>query len=106
MTLVFGAVLLCSFGLDRLLSPAGDAVVSAVDGTPATLIGTIDTQTPGGPLVFHAGGATYALADPAVARRFAGHTVRISGVLHHTSGLLEIGTITPFLTRTAHAHSM
>lgn len=106
MTVVFGAVLLCSFGLHHLFSPAGDALLRVVDARSVTLAGTIEWQPAGDRLVFRAAGVTYPLADPAAARSYAGHAVRITGTLHQATGLLEIRTITPILTQTATRNSM
>jgi hypothetical protein len=103
MTLVFGAVLLCSFGLERLFSPVGDAVANAVDGRTVTLTGTIDAPTARGPLVFHSGGAVYTLAGSSQARLYAGRLVRITGTLREAAARLEIRTIAPSLTSTTHA---
>ncbi len=103
MALVFGAVLLCSFGLDRLFSPVGDAVVNAVHGRTVTLTGTIDAPITGGPLVFHSGGAVYTLAGSSQARLYAGRSVRITGTLREATARLEIRAIAPFLTSSANA---
>ena len=103
MAVVFGGVLLCSFGLQKLFSPAGDAVVWAVDGRPVTLTGTIEAQPSEGRLVFRDGVATYTLADPAKARPYAARKVRITGTLHETTGVLEIQSITSFLDHPSNA---
>jgi Protein of unknown function (DUF5818) len=97
MTLIFCAVLLCAIGLQHLVSPAGDALVRAVDGRPVTLTGTIAAQPAGGRLVFRASDTTYRLSNPAMARYYAGRVVRITGTLHRATGLLEIRTIGPAL---------
>jgi hypothetical protein len=103
MAFVFGCVLLCSFGLEKLFSPAGDAVVRAVDGRAVTLTGTIEAQPSQGRLVFRDGVATYTLADPAKARPYAGRKVRITGTLHEATGSLEIQSITPLLDHAPNA---
>jgi hypothetical protein len=38
---VFGGVLLCSFAISKLFSPAGDAALRALDARPASVIGVI-----------------------------------------------------------------
>jgi len=43
MTFVFAAVLLCSMALDRLLAPAGDAILNALDRQPSS---AAPAQTP------------------------------------------------------------
>jgi hypothetical protein len=106
MTVLFGAVLLCSFGLHHLFSPVGDAVLRAVDGRPATLTGTIEASAGDGRLVLRGDSVTYTLAGPIAAQRYIGHTVRITGVLHESTRLLEIRTIAPFLTKKATRNSM
>jgi len=106
MTLMLGAVLLCAFGLDRLLSPAGNAVLRAMDSRSVAIDGSIEAQTPGGRLVFEAGGVTYALARTSQARPYVGRTVRITGTVHQTTGVLDIRTIAPVLTKAAQPHSM
>jgi len=93
MSVVFMGVLLCSFGLQKLLSPAGDAVLRAVDSRPITLTGTIHAQSPDGGLVLENGCTTYVLTDPATVRPYAGHKVRVVGTLHEASGLLDIRSI-------------
>lgn len=105
MTLVFGAVLLCSFALQHFLSPAGNAVMRAVNSRSASLTGTIDTQ-PGSAIVFHAAAGAYAVANPSAARSYTGRAVRVSGVLHEDTGEIEIRTIEtidPFLTKPVNA---
>ena len=42
MAVIFGCVLLCSYCLDKLFRPAGDAVLLAVESRPAVVTGTID----------------------------------------------------------------
>ncbi len=96
MTAVFGGVLLCAFALQRLFAPAGDAVVKAVDQRPISAIGTIIAgRSAAGGLSLDDGRSAYRLTDPARARQYAGHTVRITGILHESTGLLDIRTIEP-----------
>ena len=103
MAVVFGGVLLCSFGLQKLFSPAGDAAVRAVDGRPVILTGTVSSAPPEGRLVFQDGATTYTLADPVKARPYAGRKVRISGTLHEATGLLDIAGINSILDHGANA---
>jgi hypothetical protein len=93
MTVVFGAVLVCSYGLERLASPAADAVVRVADTRPVSVTGTIDVPAAKASPVLRSPGATYTLSDPAKARAWAGRQVRITGVLHESTGVLEIRTI-------------
>lgn len=96
MAMVFGGVLLCSFALLKVLSPAGDAMLRAVDGNQATITGTIaPSPTEPGKLALYHGRAAYILSDQAKARAYAGRAVRIAGILHQSTGLLEIRKIEP-----------
>jgi hypothetical protein len=97
MAVVFGGVLLSSFLLQELFSPAGDAVVRAVDGRPVVLTGTIAVPPAKAGLVIHGDHDTYTLAEPAKAQAYAGRKVRITGTLHDATGLLEIYSITSVL---------
>ena len=97
MTAVFAAVLLCSFGLNRLFSPAGDAVARAVDSRPVTVTGTIAAQPMRGRFVLRTEGASYVLSDTPAVRPYAGRAVRITGILHQSPALLEIRKIAPLL---------
>jgi len=93
MCAVFGGVLLCSCALERLSSVPVDAIVRAVDARPVSLTGTIDVRGAEAGLVFHSAGNTYTLSDLSKARSFAGRPVRITGVLHESTGLIEIRSI-------------
>lgn len=93
MTLMFGAVLLCSVALQQLLSPVGDAVVSVADARPATFTGTIVNQPADGSFVLQAGRSSYVIADRQIALTYTGRPVRVNGILHETTGILEIKSI-------------
>jgi hypothetical protein len=93
MTAVFGAVLLCSFGLEKLLSPAGDAAVRAVDGRTVSLTGTIAIRPFDSSIVLQSGGTVYVLSNPEAARSFVGRQVRIAGTVHRSNSRLAIETI-------------
>ena len=96
MTVVFGGVLLCSFAIEKLLSPAGDAAVRAFDARQVNVTGVM-AASPSEPGKFALcdGASSYILADQAEARRFAGYRVRIRGIVHESTGLLEIRHIDP-----------
>jgi hypothetical protein len=94
MAVVFGGVLLCSFAIDRLLSPAGDAVLRAFDARPVSVTGVIAvSQSEPGRLALRGSASSYILADQAKARTFAGHKVHVNGIFHESTGLLEIRNI-------------
>jgi hypothetical protein len=103
MSVVFAAVILCSFGIQKLLSPAGNAVLMALDSKEVTVTGTVASgprlASTGSVDTLYVVGDTnvlYRLSNPAVAAEFAGQRVRIQGVLHENSGLLEVKTISVF----------
>jgi hypothetical protein len=103
MSLVFAVVILCSFGIQKLLSPAGNAVLMALDSKEVTVTGTVSSgprfaSTDAVDSLYVVGDTNvlYRLSNPAVAAEFAGRRVRIHGVLHEDSGLLEVKTISAF----------
>ena len=91
MALVFAGVLICSFGIQKLMSPVGEAVLQAADGTAVTVTGTVANS--GAPYVVADGRAFYRLKNPTAAARFAGRRVRISGILHSSTGILDVTAI-------------
>ena len=94
MAVVFGAVLLCSMGFDRLFSPAGDAVVSALDHRPVTVTGTVAaSRADAGKLALFDGPYAYVLSDQVLARTYAGREVTINGILHDYAGTLDVQRI-------------
>jgi hypothetical protein len=94
MSVVFGAVLLCSFAIGKLLAPAGDAALRALDARQVEITGII-ARSPSrhGSLVIADGAHSYVLADQSRARLFAGHRVRVVGIVNESTGLLEIRSI-------------
>jgi hypothetical protein len=102
MTVVFGGVLLCSFAISKLFSPAGDAALRALDARPASVIGVIAASpSEPGKLALAGGASWYILSDQTKARVFAGRKVRVIGILHESTGLLELRSIDP-LPRSDH----
>jgi hypothetical protein len=96
MTVVFGGVLLCSFAIQKLLSPVGDAAVRAADARQVSVTGVIAaSRAEPGKLALRDGNSWYVLADQSKARGFAGHKVRVLGIFHESTGLLEIRDIGP-----------
>ena len=96
MAAVFAGVLLCSFGIEKLFSPAGNAALRAFDTRQVNMTGVIAASpSEPGKLALVAGTRSYILADQALARLFAGHRVRVVGIVHESSGLLEIRHIDP-----------
>jgi hypothetical protein len=94
MTVVFGGVLLCSFAIERLFSPAGDAVLHAIETRQVNITGFIAAcPSEPGRLAIVDGTRWYILADQTQARLFAGHKVRIVGIVHPCTGLLDIRRI-------------
>lgn len=94
MAAVFGGVLLCSFVLDSLFTPAADAVLNRMDRRRTTLTGTIGpSRSANGRLVLHDGAAEYILADQRKARSYAGRAVRVTGILHESTEVFEIQKI-------------
>ena len=94
MAVVFGGVLLCSFAIEKLFSPAGDAALRAFDARPVSMIGVIAaSQSESGKLALCDGSSSYVLADQTKARTFAGDKVRVIGILHESTGLLELRNI-------------
>jgi hypothetical protein len=93
MTAVFGAVLLCAFGLQRIASPLGDAGVRAVDSRPVELTGTVAAQPFDSTLVLKCAGTIYSLSNPNAVRPYVGRTVRVSGTLYQSTGWIEVDRI-------------
>jgi hypothetical protein len=105
MSLVFAGVLVVSIGVQKLASPVTDAVIRDIDRAEITVTGTIaDSRAVGEvpnrpaegdpPLyVLVDNRALYRLNDAAHAAVFAGQRVRISGILHTSSGILEVKAI-------------
>ena len=91
MALLFAGVLICSFGIQKLMSPVSDAVLQIADGTEFTVTGTVATA--GARYVLANDRALYRLKNPAAAARFAGRRVRICGILHSSTGLLDVKAI-------------
>ncbi len=103
MTLVFGGVLVFSFGIQKLFSPLGDLWIRAVDAHQATVVGVVTetslaaTESQSDKTVPYAlddGVTVYRLGNPAAVAPFAGRWVRVSGILHQTAGVLDVKTIT------------
>ncbi len=96
MTVVFGGVLLCSFAIEKLFSPAGDAALRAFDARQVSVTGVIvASRSEPGKLALCASSSSYILEDQTTARVFAGHKVRVIGILHESTGLLELRNIAP-----------
>jgi hypothetical protein len=94
MAAVFGGVLLFSFALQMLFSPAGGAVLRALDTSQVAVRGIIAVSpSEPGQLVLYSSNSAYALADQREARAYLGRQVRITGILHKSTGLLEIRSI-------------
>jgi hypothetical protein len=93
MVVVFGAVLLCAFALERVASPLGDAGLRAIDSRAVQLTGTVAAQSFDSSLVLNSAGTVYWLSDPNAVRPYLGRTVRISGTLHQSTGRLEVNRI-------------
>jgi hypothetical protein len=93
MTAVFGAVLVCAFGLQRIVSPLGDAVVRAVDSRPVELTGIVAAQLSDSSLVLNSAGTIYWLSDPSAVRPYLGRKVRIIGTLRLSDGRVEVTRI-------------
>ena len=93
MTVLFGCVLLCSFVLEKLASPAGDAVLRAVDSKNVSLTGVIEPQPGADSVIFRDAQGAYDLSDPAKARPHAGRRVHIAGILHEASHRLDVREI-------------
>ena len=94
MTVVFGGVLLCSFAIEKLLSPAADAALRVFDARQVNVTGFVSaSQSEPGKLALRDGASSYILADQTKARAFAGHKVRVIGILYESTGLLEIRNI-------------
>lgn len=91
MAVFFAAVLIYSIGIDRIMSPVGNAVLERADATPVTLTGTVAGR--GTRDVVADDRTLYHLKDPAGAAAFAGRRVRISGILHTSTGVLEVKAI-------------
>jgi len=98
MAAVFGGVLLLSFGLERLFAPAGDALTRALDGRQITITGTIESGSHPNQLALHQGRSTYYFSDQTPAVGYARREVRVTGVLHRSTGLLDIESIQPVRT--------
>ncbi len=94
MTVVFGGVLLCSFAIERVFSPVGDAALHAIETSQVNITGFI-AACPSEParLAIVDGTRWYVLADQTRARLFAGHKVRIVGTVDESTGLLDIRRI-------------
>jgi hypothetical protein len=103
MTAVFGGVLLLSFFLVEATAPAGNIVLRKLDQRFVELQGTLSAATPNGPFLFHDGRDTYTLDVAIPYRRYLGQRVRIVGILHESSGTLEVQRITSFLDHSASA---
>ena len=88
MAAVFGGVLLCSFGIQKALSPAGNAMIRTLDRHEVVVTGLIHSGT-----VVADSRLTYRLANPGVARPYAGQRVNIRGTFHEATGLLEVREI-------------
>ncbi|HUI54528.1 MAG TPA: hypothetical protein VLY04_06130 [Bryobacteraceae bacterium] len=96
MTAVFVAVLLCSFAIQRLFSPIGDAALRALDSRQVSVTGVIAaSQSEPGKIALDDGGSRYVLADQIHAGMFAGRKVRVIGIFHESTGLLEVRSISP-----------
>lgn len=93
MAVMFGTVLLCSVALQQLLSPVGDAVVRAIDTRPASITGVIVSQPGDSSFVLRTGRSSYAIPDQQMARIYSGRRVRVNGILHESTGILDIKDI-------------
>jgi len=96
MTAVFVAVLMCSLVIQKLFSPLGDAALRAADSRQISVTGVI-AASPSVPatLTLRDGDSRYILANASEARIFAGRKVRIVGIFHESTGLLEVRSISP-----------
>ncbi len=95
MTAVFAGVLLFSFVIERMFSPAGDAALQALDRKQVNVTGVIASVRSGRPLTLADGHTSYILDDQDRARTWAGRRVHVSGLLHESTGVLEIRRIDP-----------
>ena len=95
MTAVFAGVLLFSFAIEKMFSPAGHAVLQALDAKQVNVTGVIASARSGRPLTLASGATSYILDDQDKARTWAGHRVHVSGLLHESTGVLEIRRIDP-----------
>jgi hypothetical protein len=93
MAAAFGAVLLCSFVLEQIFSPMGNAVLDRVDRRAAVLDGTVVAASGQSFMEFRGIRRTYLLSNPSAVVLYLGKQVRISGVLYESSGLLEVQSI-------------
>jgi hypothetical protein len=103
MSVLFVGVLLCSFGLQKFIAPAGNMVIRAVDTKSVTVTGTIQADLPHRRLVLENGAGIYLLADPPKALPYTGRKVRIAGTFHESTGVLDIQSITSLLDHPANA---
>ncbi len=91
MTAVFGGVLLCSFLVEMLFSPWGEAVLNRLDRRQAKVAGEVGpSASDGGKLVLHDGPRTYILMDQGKAKAYSGRYAQVTGVLHESTRVLEI----------------
>jgi hypothetical protein len=113
MTLVFTGVLLVSAGVELLLTPLGDAFIRSLDGCELTVAGVVSETRASAECsepevrvaqshktscyVLSTAGVVYPLADVPAAAAFVGKQVRIRGVLHQATGILEVRSIAPIV---------
>lgn len=97
MFMTFGGVLLFSAGIQSLFSPLGNVALRAFDTRDATFTGVVAASGE-----FHKitpassePSTVYRLSNPERATGLMGRAVRVSGVLHPQSGVLDITCIAP-----------
>jgi hypothetical protein len=100
MTLVLGGVLLYSAGIQELFSQASESVFRSMDSRELTVTGRLavipgtNCRSHKTPMwVLRADDACYRLEGPVPPDVLAGNHVRINGVLHETTGILDLRRI-------------
>ena len=88
-------VLLCAVAIQTVASHAGDAVLAAMDAHNVTVTGVV-AEEPAGSLCLVADTHSIYHLDSEAVRRFTGQRVRISGVLHEHSRILDVKAISAF----------
>lgn len=93
MFAVFFGVLLASAGIEKLVSPIGDSLIARIDALDVTVTGTIAGEGTSAFVVDEVARVRYRLDDTRRAGRYAGHRVRVSGILHKATGTLDVRCI-------------
>ena len=102
MTLTLAGVLLCSFLLQKLTSPVGDAAVRAVDGRKVMVTGVVsEVSGPSRGYALDDGQVLYLLRHTDAVAPFTGRRVQVTGTLHQATGVLDIKSIALESSRTS-----